>query len=49
MSSENQNKPAVEAHEDGGWVKPEVTSYAPVKAAEGISYNPSDGISNLTA
>ena len=30
------------------WVKPEIVSFAPVKAAEGISYTPSDGISNLT-
>lgn len=30
------------------WVKPMVTSFAPVKAAEGISYRPNDGISNLT-
>lgn len=50
MSTE-QNKPTdVQIQEDeGSWVKPEVTSYAPVKAAEGISYNPTDGISNLTA
>lgn len=30
------------------WVKPAVTSFAPVKAAEGISYMPSDGLTNLT-
>ncbi|HEX6860742.1 MAG TPA: hypothetical protein VF138_11165 [Caulobacteraceae bacterium] len=30
------------------WVKPAVTSFAPVRAAEGISYLPTDGISNLT-
>ena len=30
------------------WVKPAITSFAPVKAAEGISYRPTDGISNLT-
>lgn len=30
------------------WVKPAVTSFAPVRAAEGISYTPSDGLSNLT-
>jgi hypothetical protein len=30
------------------WVKPAITSFAPVKAAEGLSYRPLDGISNLT-
>ena len=30
------------------WEKPEVFSYAPAKHAQGISYNPTDGISNLT-
>lgn len=30
------------------WVKPAITSFAPVKAAEGISYRPSDGLSNLS-
>ncbi len=30
------------------WVKPEIVSYSPVTAAEGISYRPSDGLSNLT-
>ncbi|WP_158241573.1 hypothetical protein [Novosphingobium sp. TH158] len=31
------------------WVKPEIVSFKPVEAAEGISYRPSDGLSNLTA
>ena len=30
------------------WVKPEIVSFLPVKAAEGISYRPNDGISNLS-
>lgn len=30
------------------WVKPEVISYAPVGAAQGISYKPNDGLSNLS-
>jgi hypothetical protein len=30
------------------WVKPEIVSFEPAKAAEGISYNPEDGIQNLT-
>ena len=30
------------------WVKPEMASFLPAKAAEGISYRPTDGISNLT-
>jgi hypothetical protein len=31
-----------------GWIKPEIVSFKPIEAAEGISYNPTDGISNLT-
>ena len=34
--------------ERGEWVKPEIASYLPAKAAEGISYRPTDGFSNLT-
>jgi hypothetical protein len=30
------------------WVKPEIVSFLPAKAAEGIRYRPTDGISNLT-
>jgi len=30
------------------WEKPEIVSYTPAKGAQGISYTPSDGISNLT-
>jgi hypothetical protein len=30
------------------WVKPQITSFKPVAAAEGISYRPNDGISNLS-
>lgn len=30
------------------WVKPEIISFLPAKAAEGIGYRPTDGISNLT-
>jgi len=30
------------------WVKPEITSFEPVKAAEGISYTTSDGLTNMT-
>lgn len=30
------------------WVKPEITSFEPVKASQGINYRPQDGISNLT-
>ncbi|MDK2766915.1 hypothetical protein [Sphingomonas sp.] len=32
----------------GEWVKPEIASFLPAKAAEGISYRPTDGLSNLT-
>lgn len=31
------------------WVKPEIVSFKPVEAAEGMSYRPRDGLSNLTA
>jgi len=34
--------------ENEGWIKPEIVSFKPVEAAEGISYRPRDGISNLT-
>jgi hypothetical protein len=30
------------------WDKPSITSYLPADAAEGISYNPLDGLTNLT-
>lgn len=30
------------------WGKPEISSFAPVTSAQGISYTPLDGISNLT-
>jgi len=40
--------PAVEDTDKPEWVKPEITAFAPVQAAEGISYRPNDGISNLT-
>lgn len=43
---ENQTQIVEEALET--WVKPEVASYAPVKAAEGISYNRGDGLTNMT-
>jgi hypothetical protein len=44
---DNQIPAAVE-QDDETWVKPAVTSFAPVKAAEGISYTPTDGLTNLT-
>lgn len=34
--------------EKPAWVKPEITSFLPVTEARGISYTPTDGISNLT-
>lgn len=30
------------------WVKPEIASFLPAKAAEGLAYRPTDGINNLT-
>jgi len=38
----------VDARSGEPWVKPEIASFEPVKAAEGISYNPLDGLANLT-
>ncbi|MDB5675719.1 MAG: hypothetical protein JWM65_2701 [Sphingomonas bacterium] len=50
MSDTNNDAPApvVETTEQPAWVKPEITCFAPVQAAEGISYRPNDGISNLS-
>jgi hypothetical protein len=50
MSDTNKDAsaPAVENSDKPVWVKPEITTFAPVQAAEGISYRPNDGISNLT-
>lgn len=42
------NNASIDNQSDETWIKPEVVSFAPVKAAEGISYRPTDGISNLT-
>ena len=30
------------------WERPEIVTFKPVDEAEGISYQPNDGISNLT-
>ena len=46
--TDEQNIAAAEAQTGETWIKPEVTSFAPVKAAEGISYNPLDGLTNMT-
>jgi len=42
---QNENVASTEPEE---WVKPQISSFLPAKAAEGISYRPTDGISNLT-
>jgi hypothetical protein len=42
------NGTSPEAVDREAWIKPEIVSFEPVKAAQGISYNPQDGISNLT-
>lgn len=39
-ANQSSNKPE--------WSKPEMTAFAPVQAAEGISYRPNDGLSNLS-
>ena len=43
-----QNEHTVAPAEAEEWVKPEIASFLPAKAAEGISYRPTDGLSNLT-
>lgn len=50
MNDTNNDAPAlvVETADKPEWVKPEITSFAPVQAAEGVSYRPGDSISNLT-
>ncbi|MCW3846653.1 hypothetical protein OF829_05335 [Sphingomonas sp. LB-2] len=45
---ENREPDTTIAGNDDTWVKPELVSFLPAKAAEGISYRPTDGISNLT-
>jgi hypothetical protein len=39
----------IDAGAKEAWDKPSITSYLPANAAEGIAFNPLDGISNLTA
>lgn len=45
---ENQTPDRSAAADEDTWVKPQIVSFLPAKAAEGISYRPTDGISNLT-
>ena len=48
-SARSETTDTVEATEGREqWVKPEFTTFLPVSAAEGISYRPNDGLSNLT-
>jgi hypothetical protein len=48
MKNSPQNENSVAPTEIDEWVKPEIVSFLPAKAAEGISYRPTDGISNLS-
>ncbi|MES2045408.1 MAG: hypothetical protein V4475_16160 [Pseudomonadota bacterium] len=50
MSDTNKSAsaPVVEMTDKPAWIKPEIESFVPVQAAEGISYRPNDGISNLS-
>jgi hypothetical protein len=48
MENSPQNANNVTPVEVDEWVKPEIVSFLPAKAAEGISYRPTDGISNLS-
>lgn len=45
---EHRSDPIAHEIEKPRWRKPEITSFKPITDAEGISYQPSDGISNLT-
>jgi len=47
QNAEERNK-TLDTDQAEAWIKPEVVSFAPVKAAEGISYVPGDGVYNLT-
>ncbi len=46
---ENQPDKQPAVVEDSEWVKPRIESFLPAKAAEGIAYRPTDGLSNLSA
>ena len=46
--AENQT-PDTKEETEVTWIKPEIVSYSPITAAEGISYRPLDGVFNLTA
>ncbi len=48
MTEQTPQQQDIAPEERGEWVKPEIASFLPAKAAEGISYRPTDGISNLT-
>jgi hypothetical protein len=48
MEKLNETVTSDEIETNDGWMKPEILSFAPVEVAEGISYNPSDGLANLT-
>ncbi len=50
MSQSDQDVTAIVAIDEASepWVKPEVITYAPVAAAQGISFKPNDGLSNLS-
>lgn len=48
MTEQTPQHQEITPEERGEWVKPEIASFLPAKAAEGIQYRPTDGISNLT-
>ncbi|NML04894.1 hypothetical protein [Sphingomonas sp. G-3-2-10] len=48
MEKPQEQKIAAQDEALESWVKPQVESYAPVKAAEGIFYNRGDGLTNMT-
>jgi hypothetical protein len=48
LAKDGQDRPKEPSTGKEKWVKPEIISFKPVTAAQGISYLPLDGISNLT-
>jgi hypothetical protein len=48
MDDMTQAVPVADSNDKPEWCKPELTASAPVQAAEGISYRPNDGLSNLS-
>jgi hypothetical protein len=50
MSDKNPSQKSAQSNDETlePWTKPEIASFEPVAAAQGISYVPGDGLSNLS-